>query len=395
MNFNFSTLPERINPTRNVNSINDEIAQNMYNQMADQEAEANSFVNLSQMQVNQPSAVSMLGLQFSPAPPVLHEFPVHTLPALPGLPVHTFHHDSLVNGGNGWGASRPTLAVEYDPTPLCIKKEPCGICYDSKMDVKCVPCNHTFCAECIMAWTRTKRTCPMCRDQIIYLKTNKKPDYCKYLEYLHLIRFAYHYIHYLQTIRDRNPDERHIQRRVNNFYELCPSIDFTGDVALTKRGYDTVRHLIQTFPRFRGLDNFDLSLPVYDEFRECMRLEFRKYQELFQLRQNPPTMFSSCVQVAVHDTHPKKLLPDSVHDGQTLQLEDRVLVLDGKHAGIYKVMPLKGVKQRELRHYVHHMFVVENGNKYGDSTFQALWDPLRFVQFSSKSSTKSSGKRKQ
>lgn len=42
--------------------------------------------------------------------------------------------------------------------------DPCAICFDFITDPATLPCNHIFCTNCLLTWSRTGRsTCPMCR----------------------------------------------------------------------------------------------------------------------------------------------------------------------------------------------------------------------------------------
>lgn len=44
--------------------------------------------------------------------------------------------------------------------------EICSICQDAKVNTK-TACNHEFCNDCLLEWTKTKDTCPLCRAKLI------------------------------------------------------------------------------------------------------------------------------------------------------------------------------------------------------------------------------------
>jgi len=39
----------------------------------------------------------------------------------------------------------------------------CSVCYESPDDILKTRCGHVFCKTCLMRWTTTDITCPMCR----------------------------------------------------------------------------------------------------------------------------------------------------------------------------------------------------------------------------------------
>lgn len=52
-----------------------------------------------------------------------------------------------------------------------LEKEDCSICYSQLENPVLLPCcQHLFCGQCILTWTQSRKTCPMCRAQVEYKK---------------------------------------------------------------------------------------------------------------------------------------------------------------------------------------------------------------------------------
>ena len=62
------------------------------------------------------------------------------------------------------------LLYEINSKTTEIEVKECPICYNEMNEYKnmCItPCNHMFCFTCIMVWTRTKNSCPVCRFNLV------------------------------------------------------------------------------------------------------------------------------------------------------------------------------------------------------------------------------------
>lgn len=46
----------------------------------------------------------------------------------------------------------------------------CSICFNECVNTSTLPCTHMFCLECIISWFNCNPTCPLCRQDPIYMK---------------------------------------------------------------------------------------------------------------------------------------------------------------------------------------------------------------------------------
>lgn len=59
-----------------------------------------------------------------------------------------------------------SLQTVQDTTDLTTEqlKEKCIFCHDPKLTQPCkTECGHVFCAECVLTWVATNKSCPSCR----------------------------------------------------------------------------------------------------------------------------------------------------------------------------------------------------------------------------------------
>ena len=52
--------------------------------------------------------------------------------------------------------------------------ETCHICYEESSNMKKTKCNHMFCKSCFNKWMEEHDTCPMCRKQILSIKSDEQ-----------------------------------------------------------------------------------------------------------------------------------------------------------------------------------------------------------------------------
>ena len=69
-------------------------------------------------------------------------------------------------------ASIPKRTFHVDPTPLPEGQErpSCSICmveYEEGEEIRVLPCTHEFHVECVDRWLTMKRTCPLCRADVM------------------------------------------------------------------------------------------------------------------------------------------------------------------------------------------------------------------------------------
>lgn len=57
----------------------------------------------------------------------------------------------------------------------------CSICLQQYKNAATLPCDHTFCFECISCWSNTSRKCPLCRTDFGRIKTKDKCIFLKKL----------------------------------------------------------------------------------------------------------------------------------------------------------------------------------------------------------------------
>ena len=50
----------------------------------------------------------------------------------------------------------------------------CNICYEECSNMKQTKCNHSFCKSCFNKWMEEHDTCPMCRKQILSIKSDEQ-----------------------------------------------------------------------------------------------------------------------------------------------------------------------------------------------------------------------------
>ena len=50
----------------------------------------------------------------------------------------------------------------------------CHICYEECSNMKQTKCNHSFCKSCFNKWMEEHDTCPMCRKQILTIKSDEQ-----------------------------------------------------------------------------------------------------------------------------------------------------------------------------------------------------------------------------
>uniref|UniRef100_A0A8D2PA39 RING-type domain-containing protein n=1 Tax=Zosterops lateralis melanops TaxID=1220523 RepID=A0A8D2PA39_ZOSLA len=53
----------------------------------------------------------------------------------------------------------------------------CHICQDTPKDVaSALPCHHQFCLGCILRWTQTNPSCPLCRTPIETIRFSERGE---------------------------------------------------------------------------------------------------------------------------------------------------------------------------------------------------------------------------
>jgi len=56
---------------------------------------------------------------------------------------------------------------------VCKNKDPCSICLKTPRNKASIGCSHEFCRKCIVKWSKTENSCPICRQEFTYVKTAK------------------------------------------------------------------------------------------------------------------------------------------------------------------------------------------------------------------------------
>jgi len=58
---------------------------------------------------------------------------------------------------------------------IILYKKECIICFELIQEEVIFNCSHSFCKNCILKWIRKgEKTCPVCRNNIIFINFNKK-----------------------------------------------------------------------------------------------------------------------------------------------------------------------------------------------------------------------------
>eukprot|EP01047_Picozoa_sp_COSAG01_P009802 COSAG01_NODE_406_length_17453_cov_83.218105_7_plen_517_part_01 len=75
--------------------------------------------------------------------------------------------ESLSSGPSAQPASTAAVAALTQRTPSS-STEVCPVCQDSMSEVNTyvMPCNHEFCADCLLSWLTQNHICPLCRQPI-------------------------------------------------------------------------------------------------------------------------------------------------------------------------------------------------------------------------------------
>jgi hypothetical protein len=81
--------------------------------------------------------------------------------ALGDQPAHLRRMHTFVVLAHGAGAAGEDAAADEDDPLLAALA--CGVCHDTMLAPRVLPCGHTTCDDCITRWFRDKTTCPACR----------------------------------------------------------------------------------------------------------------------------------------------------------------------------------------------------------------------------------------
>lgn len=87
--------------------------------------------------------------------------------------LHVSDGQSTVHGENA-SSKVPMNEVSTlcNQTEMVNEGETCGICYDKKPNVRCMPCKHEWCEDCIMDnIKRGRMECPMCMGHVSHLES--------------------------------------------------------------------------------------------------------------------------------------------------------------------------------------------------------------------------------
>jgi len=84
------------------------------------------------------------------------------------------------NAMNALSRVRVSEMDKFSLCPICMNEfKVCDQAYR-------LPCNHTFCSECILRWLDTSKTCPVCRLQLNGYSFDTINDYNDFNEFLSL-----------------------------------------------------------------------------------------------------------------------------------------------------------------------------------------------------------------
>eukprot|EP01041_Mallomonas_annulata_P000360 gene360-660_t len=57
---------------------------------------------------------------------------------------------------------------------VCSTEEECVICMGSPENIGVLPCQHFFCLNCIMSWSKHENTCPLCKSRFSFIDRREK-----------------------------------------------------------------------------------------------------------------------------------------------------------------------------------------------------------------------------